>query len=286
MIADFNYFLIDPYLLEALKEDINEEDVSTNAVVDENVRGHVDLLAKESGVLAGLGIFERVFTLLDETTVVEFFKRDGERVLKGDKIATVRGSLRTLLSGERVALNFLQRMSGIATYTAAMAEALSGTKTRIVDTRKTTPNLRLFEKYAVRVGGGGNHRYNLTDGVMLKDNHIAAAGSVKRAVECARNYVSFVRKIEVEVETMAMVREAIEARADIIMLDNMSFDAIKEAIRLIDGRALVELSGNIDLENIEMYRDLGADVISSGSLTHSAPILDLSMKGLTRNESK
>lgn len=282
MIAGLSNFLIDRYLLDALREDINGEDVSTDAVVDKEAHGYVHLFAKEAGVLAGLGVFERVFTLLDDKTTVEFFKQDGDTVEPKEKIATIRGSLRTLLSGERVALNFLQHMSGIATYTARMAEALAATNTRIVDTRKTTPNLRLFEKYAVRVGGGKGHRYNLTDSVMLKDNHIAAAGSVKEAVERAREYAPFVRKIEVEVENMAMVKEAVEARADIIMLDNMSFEAMKEAIRYIDGRALVELSGNIDLKNIEAYKDLGADVISSGALTHSTPSLDLSMKGLTR----
>lgn len=274
------HFLIDPIIFDALKEDINEEDFSTNSVVDEDATGSVDLLAKEEGILAGLPVFERVFLLLDQRTKVSFFKKDGDSVEKGDKIATISGPLRALLTGERVALNFLQRMCGIATYTRQMALALENTKTQIADTRKTTPNFRLFAKYAVRIGGGTNHRYNLSDGVMLKDNHIAAAGSIENAVRSARRYTSFMKKIEVEVENMDMVKEAVAAEADIIMLDNMSREDMKSAVDYIAGRALVELSGNVTLENIKDYGDLGADIISSGSLTHSAPILDLSMKGL------
>ena len=277
------FFLIDPYILTALKEDINEEDISTNAIIDTETRGHVKLLAKGDGIIAGLPVFERVFSLLDQQSSLEFFKKDGDPVRKGDHITTVRGQLRTLLTGERVALNFLQRMSGIASYTRQMVDCLGESKSKIVDTRKTTPNFRLFSKYAVTIGGGGNHRYNLTDGLMLKDNHIQAAGSIKAAVEKARNYASFVRKIEVEVESMDQVEEALEAGADIIMLDNMTPENMKEAIGLIDGRALVELSGNIDLNNLHLYKDLGADIISSGALTHSAPVLDLSMKELSRD---
>lgn len=274
------HFLIDPIIFDALKEDINEEDFSTNSVVDEKATGSVHLLAKEEGVLAGLPVFERVFHLLDNRTEVECFKCDGDRVKNGEKIATVSGPLRALLTGERVALNFLQRMCGIATYTNKMAEALEGTKTKIADTRKTTPNFRLFAKYAVRIGGGINHRYNLSDGVMLKDNHIAAAGSIEKAVKSARSYTSFMKKIEVEVENMDMVKEAVAADADIIMLDNMNREDMKSAIDYIAGRAVVELSGNVSFENIKDYGDLGADIISSGSLTHSSPILDLSMKEL------
>lgn len=277
------FFLIDPYILKALKEDINEEDISTNAIIDAEARGHVKLLAKGDGIIAGLPVFERVFSLLDQQSSLEFFKKDGDPVRKGDHIATVRGQLRTLLTGERVALNFLQRMSGIASYTRQMVDCLGESKSKIVDTRKTTPNFRLFAKYAVTVVGGGNHRYNLTDGLMLKDNHIQAAGSIKAAVEKARNYASFVRKIEVEVESMDQVQEALAAGADIIMLDNMTPENMKEAIGLIGGRALVELSGNIDLTNLHLYKDLGADIISSGALTHSAPVLDLSMKELGRD---
>lgn len=281
MSNHLHHFLIDNYILAALKEDINEEDISTNAVIDSASRGSVNLLAKETGILAGLDVFERVFTLLDPETQVSFYKADGDAVQPGDLIARVQGKIRTLLTGERVALNFLQRMSGIASYTRKMADILAGSKSKIVDTRKTTPNFRLFSKYAVTIGGGSNHRYNLTDGLLLKDNHIDAAGSIQAAVEKARAYASFVRKIEVEVESLAQVQEALDAGVDIIMLDNMGPDAIKEAVALIQGRALVELSGNITLDNLHRYKDLGADIISSGALTHSAPVLDLSMKELT-----
>lgn len=279
-LPKLNHFIIDDYLLAALREDITSEDASTNCVIDDRARGKVNLMAKAAGRLAGLDVFERVFTLLDAGVTVERFFSDGEQVQKGDCIAVVRGPVRVLLSGERVAINYLQRMSGIATYTALMAAALEDSETVLVDTRKTTPNMRVFEKYAVTAGGGKNHRYNLSDGIMLKDNHIAAAGSVTAAIERARAYVPFVRKIEVEVETFAMLREALEAGADIIMFDNMSCEEVQEAVRIVAGRAETEVSGNISLSNIGDYAHLGVDYISSGSLTHSAPILDLSMKGL------
>lgn len=270
----------DHLILEALKEDISSEDVTTNAVMKEAVPGQVDLIAKQEGVIAGLDVFRRVFQLLDENTEVVFFCRDGERVTKGQLMGKVEGDIRVLLSGERVALNYLQRMSGIATYTRSVADLLEGTGIRLLDTRKTTPNMRVFEKYAVRVGGGYNHRYNLSDGVLLKDNHIGAAGGVREAVRMAREYAPFVRRIEVETENLEMVKEAVEAGADIIMLDNMSPEEMKEAVRLIDGRAETECSGNVTKENIASLVSTGVDYISSGALTHSAPILDISMKNL------
>ena len=271
---------VDHLLLEALKEDISSEDVTTNAVMKEAVPGQVDLIAKQEGVIAGLDVFRRVFQLLDENTEVVFFCRDGERVTKGQLMGKVEGDIRVLLSGERVALNYLQRMSGIATYTRSVADLLEGTGIRLLDTRKTTPNMRVFEKYAVRVGGGYNHRYNLSDGVLLKDNHIGAAGGVREAVRMAREYAPFVRRIEVETENLEMVKEAVEAGADIIMLDNMSPEEMKEAVRLIDGRAETECSGNVTKEKIASLVSTGVDYISSGALTHSAPILDISMKNL------
>lgn len=271
---------VDHLLLEALKEDISSEDVTTNAVMKEAVPGQVDLIAKQEGVIAGLDVFRRVFQLLDENTEVVFFCRDGERVTKGQLMGKVEGDIRVLLSGERVALNYLQRMSGIATYTRSVADLLEGTGIRLLDTRKTTPNMRVFEKYAVRVGGGYNHRYNLSDGVLLKDNHIGAAGGVREAVRMAREYAPFVRRIEVETENLEMVKEAVEAGADIIMLDNMSPEEMKEAVRLIDSRAETECSGNVTKENIASLVSTGVDYISSGALTHSAPILDISMKNL------
>lgn len=271
---------IDDLILQALREDIPGEDVSTNAVVPEARPGTVDLIAKEDGIVAGLEVFARVFTLLDDQTQVEFLCEDGEEIRKGQKLAVVTGDIRVLLSGERVALNYLQRMSGIATCTHQMVSLLEGTGITLLDTRKTTPNNRIFEKYAVRVGGGSNHRTGLSDGVLLKDNHIGAAGSVARAVKMAREYAPFVRKIEVEVETIDQVREAAEAGADIIMLDNMSDDAMREAVKLIAGRAKVECSGNATQENISRLKDIGVDYVSSGALTHSAPVLDLSMKNL------
>ena len=270
----------DHLILEALKEDISSEDVTTNSVMKEAVKGEVQLICKQDGIIAGLEVFARVFTLLDVQTEVELFCKDGDAVKNGELMGVVRGDIRVLLSGERVALNYLQRMSGIATYTHSVAKLLEGSKTKLLDTRKTTPNMRIFEKYAVRVGGGYNHRYNLSDGVLLKDNHIGAAGSVRKAVEMAKEYAPFVRKIEVEVENLDMVHEAVEAGADIIMLDNMSPDEMKEAIRIIDGRAETECSGNVTKENIARLTSLGVDYISSGALTHSAPILDISLKNL------
>lgn len=271
---------VDPWILSALKEDITSEDVSTNSVMPHPQAGEVDLICKEDGIICGLQVFERVFTLLDEKTTVTFFVQDGEAVKKGQLMAKVHGDIRTLLCGERTALNYLQRMSGIATYTHSVAELLKGTKIKLLDTRKTTPNNRIFEKYAVRIGGGNNHRYNLSDGVLLKDNHIGAAGGVKQAIAAAKEYSPFVRKIEVEVETFEMVQEAVEAGADIIMLDNMDTDTLKKSIDYIDGRAEIEVSGNVTKENIERLTGLGVDYVSSGALTHSAPILDISLKNL------
>ena len=271
---------VDPLILSALKEDITSEDVSTNSVMPHPQAGEVDLICKEDGIICGLQVFERTFTLLDENTKVEFFVKDGDEVRKGDLMAKVYGDIRTLLCGERTALNYLQRMSGIATYTHSVAALLKGMKTKLLDTRKTTPNNRIFEKYSVRIGGGNNHRYNLSDGVMLKDNHIGAAGGVKKAIEMAKEYAPFVRKIEVEVENLDMVREAVEAGADIIMLDNMKHEDMEEAMKIIDGKAEVEVSGNVTKENIARLTDLGVDYISSGALTHSAPILDISLKNL------
>jgi nicotinate-nucleotide pyrophosphorylase (carboxylating) len=270
----------DQLILEALREDISSEDVTTNSVMKEAVKGEVDLICKQDGIIAGLDVFRRVFQLLDEKTEVEFYCADGDEVKKGKLMGKVTGDIRVLLSGERVALNYLQRMSGIATYTHSVAELLKGSGTKLLDTRKTTPNMRIFEKYAVRVGGGYNHRYNLSDGVLLKDNHIGAAGSVARAVKMAKEYAPFVRKIEVEAENLDMVKEAVEAGADIIMLDNMSAEEMKEAIRVIGGRAETECSGNVTKENIGRLVSLGVDYISSGALTHSAPILDISLKNL------
>ena len=271
---------VDPLILGALKEDITSEDVSTNSVMPHPQAGEVDLICKQDGIICGLQVFERVFTLLDESTKVQFFVQDGEAVKAGQLMAKVHGDIRTLLCGERTALNYLQRMSGIATYTHEVASLLAGSKTKLLDTRKTTPNNRIFEKYAVRTGGGNNHRYNLSDGVLLKDNHIGAAGGVKEAIAAAKEYAPFVRKIEVEVENQKMVEEAVEAGADIIMLDNMDTDALKKAIAFIDGRAEIEVSGNVKKENIARLVDLGVDFISSGALTHSAPIMDISLKNL------
>lgn len=270
----------DKYIKMALEEDINSEDVSTNAVMPEYKKGEVQLICKEDGIIAGLMVFERVFTLLDSDTQVTCHVKDGDEVKKGEVLAVVTGDIRVLLSGERTALNYLQRMSGIATYTRSVARLLEGTKTTLLDTRKTTPGMRVFEKYAVRVGGGANHRYNLSDGVLLKDNHIDAAGGVTQAVQAARAYAPFVRKIEVETENLDMVREAVEAGADIIMLDNMTPKQMAEAIQLINGRAETECSGNVTKENINTITQLGVDYISSGALTHSAPILDISLKHL------
>lgn len=270
----------DKLIRMALQEDITSEDVSTNAVMRSAVKGTVDLIAKEDGIIAGLDVYARVFQILDEKTEISFNFKDGEEVKKGDLLGTVTGDIRVLLSGERVALNYLQRMSGIATYTKQVSKLLEGSKVTLLDTRKTTPNCRVFEKYAVRIGGGCNHRYNLSDGVLLKDNHIGAAGSVTKAVQMAKAYAPFVRKIEIEVETLEQVREAVEAGADIIMLDNMTPEVMRQAVELIDGRAQTECSGNITKENIQKIREIGVDFVSSGALTHSAPILDISMKNL------
>lgn len=271
---------VDPLIMSALEEDITSEDVSTNSVMQTATLGEVDLICKEDGILCGVQVFARVFTLLDEKTEVELYVEDGEQITKGQLIGKIRGDIRVLLSGERTALNYLQRMSGVATYTAKMVKLLDGTGIKLLDTRKTTPNNRIFEKYSVRVGGGNNHRYNLSDGVLLKDNHIGAAGGVKEAVAMAKAYAPFVRKIEVEVETFDQVKEAVEAGAHIIMLDNMSTEQLKEAIDYIDHRAEVEVSGNVTAENIARLKGLGVDYVSSGALTHSSPILDLSLKNL------
>lgn len=270
----------DDLILSALKEDISSEDVSTNAVMPEFCLGEVELLCKEDGVIAGLPVFARVFELLDKNTEVTLFAKDGDAVTKGQKLGVIRGDIRVLLSGERTALNYLQRMSGIATYTHSVAVLLEGSKTKLLDTRKTTPNMRIFEKYAVKVGGGNNHRYNLSDGVLLKDNHIGAAGSVAKAVAMAKEYAPFVRKVEVEVENLEMFQEALAAGADIIMLDNMTVEDMKEAVRLAEGKAEIECSGNVTRENVQRLIDIGVDYISSGALTHSSPILDLSLKNL------
>ena len=271
---------IDPLILSALQEDITSEDVSTNSVMPESCPGQADLICKQDGVICGLQVFARTFELLDPSVTVTFDVREGDDVARGQHLATVTGDIRVILSGERTALNYLQRMSGVATCTRQIAQLLEGTGIRLLDTRKTTPNNRIFEKYAVRIGGGYNHRYNLTDGVMLKDNHIGAAGGVREAILAAREYAPFVRKIEVETENIDMVREALEAGADIIMLDNMDHDRMQEAIRLIDGKAEIEISGNVTAERIPLIRDLDVDYISSGALTHSAPILDVSLKNL------
>ena len=270
----------DQLIRMALQEDITSEDVSTNAVMPTEVKGTVDLIAKEDGIIAGLDVYARVFQMLDEKTEIDFKCKDGDEVKKGELMATLTGDIRVLLSGERVALNYLQRMSGIATYTRQVAKLLEGSKVTLLDTRKTTPNCRVFEKYAVRVGGGCNHRYNLSDGVLLKDNHIGAAGSITKAITMAKEYAPFVRKIEIEVETLEQVKEAVEAGADIIMLDNMTPEVMKQAVELIDGRAQTECSVNITKENIARIREIGVDFVSSGELTHSAPILDISMKHL------
>ena len=270
----------DELILSALREDITSVDITTNSVMREYQLGEVELICKQDGVIAGLDVFKRTFELLDSKTEVTFTKKDGDTVKNGDKIGVVRGDIRVLLSGERTALNYLQRMSGIATYTRSIADLLKGSKTKLLDTRKTTPNMRVFEKYAVKVGGGYNHRYNLSDGILLKDNHIGAAGGVKEAVQMAKEYAPFVRKIEIEVENLDMLKEALDAGADIIMLDNMSVEDMKEAVKLVSGKAETECSGNVTKENVERLVDIGVDYISSGALTHSSPILDLSLKNL------
>ena len=273
---------VEPLILGALREDITSEDVSTNCIMRDQCPGNVELICKQDGVICGLQVFERVFTLLDPETEVVTYVKDGDKVEKGQKLADIRGDIRVLLSGERTALNYLQRMSGVATHTRQIADLLEGTGIRLLDTRKTTPNNRVFEKYAVRIGGGCNHRYNLSDGVMLKDNHIEAAGGVAKAIAMAKEYAPFVRKIEVEVENLEMTRKAVNAGADIIMLDNMDHDTMAEAIGIIDGKAEIEISGNVDEVKVEMIRDLKVDYVSSGVLTHSSPILDLSLKNMRR----
>ena len=270
----------DELIKMALKEDISNEDVSTNAVLKGYKKGKADLICKQDGVICGLNVFERVFKILDENTEIKFFVKEGEKVAKTQHIAQITGDMRVILQGERTALNYLQRMSGIATYTSEVANLLKGSSTKLLDTRKTTPNMRIFEKYAVKVGGGNNHRYNLSDGVLLKDNHIGAAGGIKNAIKAAKEYSSFVRKIEVEVETLDGVKEAVEAGADIIMLDNMSVEDMTAAVKYIAGRATTECSGNITKENIKNIISTGVNYVSSGALTHSAPILDLSLKNL------
>lgn len=270
----------DDLILNALKEDITSEDISTNSVMRHHQLGEVELICKEDGVIAGLEVFKRVFELLDADTKIEFSVKDGDKVKNGQKLGVIRGDIRVLLSGERTALNYLQRMSGIATYTRTIADMLEGTNTKLLDTRKTTPGMRVFEKYAVKVGGGYNHRFNLSDGILLKDNHIGAAGGVKEAVAMAKEYAPFVRKIEIEVENLEMLKEALEAGADIIMLDNMSIEDMTKAVELCAGKAETECSGNVTKENVAKLTDIGVNYISSGALTHSSPILDLSLKNL------
>lgn len=274
----------DELIKMALKEDISNEDVSTNAVLKDFKRGKAELICKQDGVICGLPVFERVFKILDENIHIKFLAKEGEKVHKSQHIAEITGDMRVILQGERTALNYLQRMSGVATYTSQVAELLKGGKTKLLDTRKTTPNMRIFEKYAVKVGGVNNHRYNLSDGVLLKDNHIGAAGGIKNAIKAAKEYSSFVRKIEIEVETLEGVKEAVEAGADIIMLDNMSVEDMTAAVKYIGGRALTECSGNVTKENIGNILATGVDFVSSGALTHSAPILDLSLKNLHPTE--
>lgn len=271
---------IDDYIINALKEDITSEDVTTNAVMRNCVIGEAELICKEDGIICGLEVFQRVFTILDEKSEFKCELKDGEFVKKGQLMGVLRGDIRVLLSGERTALNYLQRMSGIATFTKSYVDELKGYKTKLLDTRKTTPNNRPFEKYAVTVGGGCNHRYNLSDGVLLKDNHIGAAGSVTKAIKMAKEYAPFVRKIEVEVETLEMVKEAVAAGADIIMLDNMDNTTMRRALEIIDGRAQTECSGNVTIERLKEIAQLGVDFVSSGALTHSAPIMDISLKNL------
>lgn len=271
---------MDKWLLLALQEDITSEDITTNAIMRESKLGEAQLLCKQDGIIAGLDVFARVFSLLDENIKVELYFQDGDKVKNGDLLARVEGDIRVILSGERTALNYLQRMSGIATHTRTLADLLAGSKTKLLDTRKTTPNMRIFEKYAVKVGGGYNHRYNLSDGILIKDNHIGAAGGVKQAVALAKEYAPFVRKIEVEVENLDMLKEALEAGADIIMLDNMDTETMKKAVQIVDGRAETECSGNVTKERVADIISTGVDYVSCGALTHSSPILDVSLKNL------
>lgn len=270
----------DDLLLQALKEDITSEDITTHAIIRENRTGQAELLCKQDGIIAGLDIFLRVFQLLDEKAHIESDFKDGNAIKNGERIAIITADICAILSGERTALNYLQRMSGIATYTKSITSILDGTKTKLLDTRKTTPNMRIFEKYAVRVGGGYNHRFNLSDGILIKDNHINAAGGVKEAVKLAKEYAPFVRKIEVEIENLDMLKEALEAGADIIMLDNMDTATMRKAVKMADGRAETECSGNVTRERIAELAQIGVDYISCGALTHSAPVLDISLKNL------
>ncbi len=279
-IQKLNNFQIDKYIIAALKEDITFDDLSTSAIYREDKTAKISLLSKDKGILAGLDVFKRVFSINDPLVDFIEYKKDGDKITNGELVMEIIGNVRTILTSERVALNFLQRMSGIATQTKKYVEALGDENIKILDTRKTTPNLRLFEKYSVKVGGGFNHRYNLSDGIMLKDNHIDAAGSVKKAIEMAREYAPFVKKIEIEVEDLEMLKEAVDAKADIIMLDNMDIDMVKKAIEIIDKKAIIECSGNINIDNISRYRGMQIDYISSGSLTNNANIVDLSMKNL------
>lgn len=271
--------LIDKYILAALREDMTSGDITTDSILKDE-KAEVNLIAKDKGILAGLDVFKRVFEILDEDVTFEFYFSDGDQVNNKDLVGKIRGRAKAILEGERTALNFLQRMSGIATYTKKMVDALDSEHVKILDTRKTTPNMRIFEKYAVTLGGGYNHRYNLSDGIMLKDNHIDAAGGIREAVEKVRSLNPFVKKIEVEVENFDQVREALEAKADIIMLDNMDIEEIREACKIINKKAIIECSGNVSLDNINSYRDLDIDYISSGAITYSAGVLDLSMKNL------
>ena len=271
---------VDDYILNALKEDITSEDVTTNAVMREAKKGKADLICKQDGIICGLDVFKRVFELLSEDSTFETSFKDGDKVKNGELIGTVYGDIRVLLSGERTALNYLQRMSGIATLTNEMVTELAGYKTKLLDTRKTTPNMRPFEKHAVKVGGGTNHRYNLSDGVLIKDNHIGAAGSITKAVQMAKEYAPFVRKIEVEVESLEQLKEAVEAGADIIMLDNMDNDTMRQAVALVAGKAETECSGNVTKERLKEIAEIGVDYVSCGALTHSAPIMDVSLKNL------
>lgn len=272
---------VDEYLLNTLKEDITSEDVSTNAVMPEDKQGKADLICKQDGIICGLDIFKRTFELLDPTSRFEANFKDGDRVKKGDLLGVIYGDIKAILSGERTGLNYLQRMSGIATITREYMDELKGYSTTLLDTRKTTPNMRPFEKYAVTVGGATNHRYNLSDGVLLKDNHIGAAGSITKAIQMAKAYAPFVRKIEIETETLEQVKEALDAGADIIMLDNMDNETMKKAVEIINGKAQTECSGNVTKERLKEIAEIGVDFVSCGALTHSAPIMDISLKNLT-----
>lgn len=279
MIDGLNKEKIRKYILLALDEDITNEDITTNSVIDNKAIGEVKLICKEQGILAGIEVFQEVFNIVGDVTVEKYYK-DGDEIKKGDLIAKIKGNVRAILIAERTALNYLQRMSGIATLTKSMVKELEGSKTKLLDTRKTTPNMRLFEKYSVKIGGGSNHRYNLSDGILIKDNHIDAAGSITKAINLAREYSSNMKKIEVEVESLEGVKEALEAKADIIMLDNMDNETLKKAVEIIGNKAQTECSGNITIERLKSLKEIGLTFISSGALTHSARILDFSLKYL------